>query len=193
MRDLDIDVSRRPYVEHFDGEVRLKMAPSPFHMLVQPRVAAVLERCAGERGFVGTEPHMRVGAADGTDTVFVPDVAFISNERLSEARHRGTAVPEFGPDIAVEIRLPGADVHELERKVKKYLSCGTPLVLDVNPDARTITAHGPSGDVRRFSSEQTFAYPTFPWLQFEVKEIFTSLDRYERLTANQQPHPMPPK
>jgi Uma2 family endonuclease len=178
-----IGVDEPPYIERFDGEERVKMPPSQAHGLVQPRVAAVLERCAGDRGFVQTEPHMRLGAVDGTDTVFVPDVAFISNERLRQSYPGANVIPSFGPDIAVEIRSPGFDPRELKRKIEKYLVCGTTLVLDVDPGAREVIAYNSRDDVRTFSSEQTFSDPVFSWLQFEVAEIFASLDRFERLTT----------
>jgi Uma2 family endonuclease len=179
MRNLRI--GERPYIEHFDGEARLKMPPSQYHNLVQPRMWAVLERCAGDRGFAGTEPHMRLGAADGTDTVFVPDVAYTSKERYQRDYPGGDVVPDFAPDIAVEIRSPGVDLRELERKRKKYLACGTTLVLDIDPHARSITAYASSLAPRTFVAGEDFEHPAFPWLRFQVSEIFAGLDRFENV------------
>lgn len=183
MRSVKRSIDERPYVEHFDGEARVKVPPSQHHGLVGAPFVGILRRCSGERGFVETEPHMRIGALDGTDTVFVPDIAYISKERLRSSYPGGNVVPEFAPDIAVEVRSPDVSAPDLERKIAKYLACGTVLVLDVDPELRTIHAHAAGGDLRSFRSGDTFTHPAVPWLEFEVAEIFADLDRFEALTS----------
>lgn len=170
-------IDTKPYVEIYDGEVRLKMPPSPYHCVVQPRLAEIMRRCAGERGFVMTELHVRVGAVDGTDTLYLPDVCYISLERAGAVA--GNSIPDFAPEIVAEIRSPDTPAGERERKIARYLSCGTILVLDVDPDERFIVAHGAAG-VRRFSWRDEFEAPAFPWLRFPLKEAFIDRDRLER-------------
>ncbi len=176
-----IDFSQKPYIEIFDGEVRVKMPPlfGP-HGLAATRIGIILSRLAGERGFVSTEPHMRLGAIDGTDTVFVPDVAYVEKERFyGFADVNG--MPDFGPDIAVEVRSPYVTPAQLGRKIAKYLACGSTLVLDVDPNARTIVAHCADGNVRRFERDEIFESGAFSWLRFDVAEAFSEVERYERI------------
>ncbi len=173
-------IDTRPYIERFDGEVRLKVPPSPYHCVVQPVLASVMRRCAEERGFVLTELHMRIGAVDGTDTLYLPDIAFVSKERMRELI-APNAIPDFAPDIAVEIRSPGVSAINRKRKVERYLACGATLVLDVGPDTKEIISYG-SGRERRFMAGDTFSDPSFPWLRFSLAEVFAERDRLERLT-----------
>ena len=173
-------IDTRPYIERFDGDVRLKMPPSPYHCVVQPVLAPVIRRCAGERGFVLTELHMSIGAIDGTDTLYLPDIAFVLKDRV-RALPAPNAIPDFAPDIAVEIRSPEVSAAERARKIGRYVACGTDLVLDVDPDSKEITAHT-AGTTRRFAGSDTFSAPAFPWLRFTLAEIFAERDRWERLT-----------
>jgi Uma2 family endonuclease len=184
MRSLNIN--ERPYTELFDGEVRVKMPPSRGHGLVQVSLAEVLRRLAGEHGFVATEVHMWIGAADASETVFVPDIEFTSRERIQAERPDVEGVTEFAPDIAVEVRLPRLTARDLERKIAKYLACGTRLVLDVDPNARSIVAHRADGVVRRFERDDEFEDEAFPWLRFEVAEAFNELDRFESVVRQRE-------
>ena len=172
-------IDTRPYIERFDGEVRLKVPPSPYHCVVQPVLAQVMMYCAGEGGFVLTELHMRIGAMDGTDTLYLPDIAFVSKKRMRELA-APNAIPDFAPDIAVEIRSPDVSAIDRERKIRRYLACGTRLVLDVDPDSKVIISYAP-GRERRFTAGDTFSDPSFPWLRFTLAEVFAERDRLEHL------------
>ncbi len=178
-----LNVNERPYIELFDGEARIKVPPLQYHNLVEPSLAAILRRCAADRGFVGCELHMRLGTVDGTETVFVPDVTYTSVQKYRELYPGGDGVPEFAPEIAVEIRSPGFERREFEAKIAKYLGCGTVLVLDVDPQARSIAAHRAEGYVRRFERNELFEDAAFSWLRFTVAEAFSEVDRFERVVG----------
>lgn len=183
-RMRNVDFNQKPYVELFDGEARVKVPPlfGP-HGLAATSIAVILRRCSGDRGFVSVEPHMRLGAVDGTDTVFVPDVAYVERERFRDVSGPD-AMPEFSPDIAVEVRSPCVSAAQLRRKIAKYLACGCALVLDVDPAERTILAHVPGEGVRRFVRGETFDNAEFPWLHFDVAEAFAEVDAFDALWTN---------
>lgn len=170
-------IDTRPYIEIYDGVVRLKVPPSPYHCVVQPRLAEIMRRKAGDRGFVMTELHVRIGATDGADTLYLPDICYVRAERADAIA--GNAIPRFTPDIVVEIRSPDELAHERACKIARYLSCGAALVLDVDPDERLIIAHDETG-VRRFTLAEELRVATFPWLRFHVAEAFIDRDRLER-------------
>ncbi|MGH7736888.1 MAG: hypothetical protein ACREMP_03300 [Candidatus Tyrphobacter sp.] len=67
---MQAHIDERPYVERFDGRERVTMPPLVHHALVGGDMTRILETLAP------------VGAFDGSDTVFVPDVAYVSQERL---------------------------------------------------------------------------------------------------------------
>jgi Uma2 family endonuclease len=74
------------------------------------------------------------------DVVRVPDVSFISRERLPE----GGIIDGFcpvPPDLAVEIVSPNDTFNEVQAKVHEYLEAGTRLVWVVWPQGRSVMVH----------------------------------------------------
>src|SRR6185437_8073982 len=111
------------------------------HGLVQAAVSRILYRAAQGRGRVATELDVHPARGDDQRPTLVPDVAYISNGRLDALPPERREEPPFSPDIAVEVWSPSNDRRYLDRKIGRYLATGAVLVLDVDPYARTITAH----------------------------------------------------
>jgi Uma2 family endonuclease len=118
------------------------------HVLVAGRFAKYLLRYSdaampgevlvGEGGFaLESDP----------DSLIVPDVAFIREERLPP-RRAGRDWIRIPPDVAVEVRSPSNTRREVERKVEIYLAAGVPLVLVADTDDETIAAYTQDGKVR---------------------------------------------
>jgi Uma2 family endonuclease len=167
--------TEREYWERLDGVDYPKVSPKRTHALVQARLICMLRELAGERGEIGPEWKFRIGRADGTDSWLLPDVAYVSHERLHALPPKQREEPPFAPDIAVEVRSPGEREHLREEKLRRYLSAGATLVLDVDPDARVIRAHDVAG-MQAFPSGDRFMNETIPWLAFDVALAFRDLD-----------------
>lgn len=159
-----------PEIEYLDGRAYPKVSPRLTHGRVQLAVAGVIMSAAGSRGIVATEVRFNSGALDGSKTELVPDVAFISAERLEALSQADREKPPFSPDIAVEVRSPSDDLSYLRRKITRYLATGSILVLDVDPEQRRIFAHSADG-VRTFSTDETITHPAMPWLRFDVDSV----------------------
>lgn len=134
----------------------------------------MLADCAQNRGLVVTEVRFNIGAASGRKTEFLPDVAFISKERLSSLSGEALQEPPFSPDVAIEIRSPSDNLPYLRNKIQRYLATGSVLVLDVDPKTRIIHAHT-QNSIHTFEATDTFAQRAVPWLRFEVKNVFSVL------------------
>jgi Uma2 family endonuclease len=160
-----------PEIEYLDGQSYPKVSPRPTHGRVQLKVGLAIEHAAQGRGEVWTEVRFDPGAIDGTKTELVPDVAYVSNERLSGLTGEAAEKPPFSPDIAVEVRSPSDDLKYLARKIQRYLATGALLVLDVDPQTQSIIAHSTDG-VRTFTKAEVFAHPAARWLRFDVDSIF---------------------
>jgi Uma2 family endonuclease len=80
------------------------------------------------------------------DTVRLPDVAFVSRERMA-AIGRVTGFMEGAPDLAVEIISPSDLYNEVADKVAEWLAAGTRMVLVIDPRQRTVTVRRPPTDV----------------------------------------------
>jgi Uma2 family endonuclease len=165
--------------EYDDGHAVAKVSPKRTHSLVQINFADILRHCGRELGEVGAEWRFNLGAVDGTVTEFMPDMAFIGFDRLDALNDIAAEFPPGAPDIAVEIRSPGYRLAEIRRKIARYLACGGSLVLDVDPETRTIEAHTHAG-IQTFNADEAFQSAAAPWLHFVVSEAFAGLDRKRR-------------
>jgi Putative restriction endonuclease/Planctomycete cytochrome C len=102
----------------------------------QPRGSYRLDRRSGALGVVVTEVGFKL--ASDPDTVRAPDVAFVRQDRIRASDPRGFW--HGPPDLAVEVLSPDDRLTEVRAKVDEYLSCGTPVVLVIDPDEETVTA-----------------------------------------------------
>jgi Uma2 family endonuclease len=176
MRDMRPEVLiDPPEIEYLDGRPYAKVSPKLSHSLVQGAFCRILHRCAGKRGRVGPELDVYPGPQQLGKTKFVPDVAYVSMERLRALSAADREEPPFSPDIAVEVWSPTNDRRYLDQKIARYLATGARLVLDVNPYERTIVVHDGSA-IRSYQSGEHFEHPAMPWLRFEVAEAFADLD-----------------
>jgi Uma2 family endonuclease len=165
-----------PYIEYLDGKAYPKaVSPKARHSIVQGAAFTILRRCSAGIGVAGTEWDFRLGVADGTQTMFVPDVAVLMLERLRLLPESEREQPPFAPDVAVEVHSPSYRPAFAAEKIVRYLPTGALLVLDVDPVRRVVVAHSASG-VRTFGESDRFAHEATPWLSFDVAELFSDLD-----------------
>jgi len=162
----------KPEIELLEGQRYPKVSPKLNHSIVQGSMLVVLRRCAGSRGLSGTELRCRL--APGTE--FVPDVAYLSFDRLHAVRESERQEPPFAPDVAVEVRSPSNREPYEAKKIATYLEYGSLLVLDIDPATRTLRAHVRDGEVRIFHAGEAFECTTLPWLRFEVAELFEGIE-----------------
>lgn len=163
------------YFERLDGAVYPKVSPRTIHSLVQGAVGRLLWFQGRGHGKVGPEWKFRVGRVDGTDSWLLPDMAFVSNERLRTLAGEDRDEPPFAPDIAVEVRSPSERRSLRERKVVRYLATGSVLVLDVDPQRRVVHAIDAVGE-RELGEGECLRHAAFPWLAMDVCAVFEDLD-----------------
>jgi Uma2 family endonuclease len=168
-------VIERREVEYHNGHPVAKVSARRKHGLVQANLLETVRRCGRELGETAAAWRFDLGTVDDSITEYLPDVAFIGFERLDLLDDVAVEEPTGAPDVAVEIRSPGDWLAYAQRKISKYLACGASLVLDVDPEARTIEAHTQIG-VSTFHVGETFIQPTVPLLRFEVDEAFVGID-----------------
>ncbi len=73
----------------------------------------------------------------------MPDVSFVSNERLDQPELAGMLFIG-APDLAVEILSDSNTPAEIAQKIGEYLNAGGQAVWVIDIDARTLTIHTPS-------------------------------------------------
>lgn len=70
--------------------------------------------------------------------VRIPDVSFISWERLGAQRLGDRPIPDCVPDLAVEVISPHNTREEMSRKLREYFEAGVRLVWYVYPSEREV-------------------------------------------------------
>src|ERR1700734_3518740 len=96
----------KPAFELIDERLCQKVSPRYDHARLQSVVTALFSTWAKDRGRVGTEWRFYFGADRGQNSL-VPDVAYLSFERLPRDGRDEAQEPQLAPDVAVEILSPG--------------------------------------------------------------------------------------
>ncbi len=169
MRSLD----EKPYIELWAGEPIEKVSPQRTHALLQGRMYVLLLNLAGSRGDVGTEWRFWVAPGEPM-TSLLPDVAYISHERLAALTPEERESPPLAPDIAVEIRSPDDRVKNIEWKMQAYLLAGCKVGFDVIPAGREVRVFTRDG-VTTLRHGERFRSRELPWLTFDVAEVFVGI------------------
>ncbi len=101
------------------------------NVFVMPRRLGV---CAGADGMMRIMPGL----------VRIPDVAFISTERLPEAGFGAEPVPRLVPDLVVEVLSDSNTGREMSRKRDEYFDAGVRLVWEIDIVSQTAAVYTPS-------------------------------------------------
>jgi Uma2 family endonuclease len=119
---------------------------------------------------VATEVGFKL--AENPDTVRIPDIAFIAEERTMGGKSPKGYWP-ITPDLAVEIVSPFDQVGDIEAKIADYLRAGVRLVWVVYPGTQTVVVYRSLTDVRILTAADllTGAY-VIPGFSHPVAEIF---------------------
>jgi len=122
----------------------------------------------------------RVTGADGSyilarnpDVLFVPDVAFIADDRLPppDQRHR---FAEAVPNLVVEVISPSDRSTEVNDKVLTYLELGVELVWVVDPPHRIVIVWTSSRAAHILREDEVLDGGTvLPDFRLPVTSIFT--------------------
>jgi Uma2 family endonuclease len=121
--------------EYIKGEL-IPMAPTSVeHGYISVNLSSLLHLYVRENqlGRVLSETGFRVG-----ERVLIPDIAFISTDRLPADQSKASPVP---PDLAIEVVSPTDSSHRVEEKAFIYLEAGTQLVWVLKPRSKTVTVY----------------------------------------------------
>lgn len=172
LREITVPASK-PATEWVNGRALQKVSPQERHARAQLRMGATLSDWADKTGAgrVGTEWEFRVTPPHEATRPLVPDVAFLSYDRLAYEEDAAAQIPYMAPDVAIEIVSPGDRHIDVEEKTRVYLAAGASLVLLVDPREQTFIAHDSEG-VRRFSRHEIFKHLALPAFAIEVATVF---------------------
>jgi Uma2 family endonuclease len=101
-----------------------------------------------------------VSGADGTfklvsGLVRIPDVAFISWDRLPGRKLPAEPIPLLAPDLAVEVLSKSNTKSEIDRKLHEYFAAGTRLAWVIDPKKRIARAYISPRRSKRITERQS--------------------------------------
>ena len=124
---------------------------------------------AGEAGMIRLFPGL----------VRIPDVAFISWDRLPNGRVPTVPVPPLAPDLAVEVLSESNTEAEMARKRSEYFAAGTRLVREVDPKNRTVTVYTAPDQFTVLDETQALdGSEVLSGFTLALRDLFGELDRH---------------
>ena len=133
--------------------------------------------------FLDQHPLGILAGADGPmrlmpDLVRMPDISFVSWDRLPNRKVPLEPIAEFAPDLAVEILSKGNTKREMQRKLRDYFFAGTRLVWLVDKDKRTVEVFTAPDQSLVLSEEQTLdGGDVLPGFSLPLKQLFAALPK----------------
>ncbi len=164
-----------PATEWILGRAVQKVSPQMWHSQIQGWWAERLRPWARGRGIAGPEWRFRLGPPRELIRPVVPDFAYISFERLGDARGEERQAPLVAPNVAVEIVSPGDKPAHLRDKVELYLRTGVEAAIVIDPGSRTLVIHDQQG-TRTLTEGDTFEHGALPGFTFAITDMFAELD-----------------
>ncbi len=156
--------------ELIDGEAIPKASPQRFHSRTCLALIRILENWALSRGETGVEWAV-VLSREGNPWVPVPDLLYISNERLSNMGDEDVPCP-VPPELAIEVISPDQSFGGMAEKATDYLSAGVSRVWIVDPRAKTITVFMPEQLPITYRGNRVLSDELFPTLELTAQDVF---------------------
>jgi Uma2 family endonuclease len=165
-----------PESEWVRGRALRKVSPKRTHSFLQGALTIELTRWASGRGGVGPEWRFRIGPPGEIRRPLVPDVAYVSNDRLRGLSDEDLEVPPLAPDVAVEILSPDDRRIDVKDKINTYLRAGSSLVIVVDPQERVVELHDPLVTAR-LDESAAIEHAALPEFRYAVRDLFAVLRR----------------
>ncbi len=137
--------------EYIKGELIPMPPTSVEHGYISVNLSSLLHLYVrkNQLGRVLSETGFRVG-----ERVLIPDIAFISTNRLPDDLSKASPVP---PDLAVEVASPSDPFQRIHEKVFAYLEAGTQLVWVLEPRAKSVAVYRSETDFTLLSRNDTLS------------------------------------
>ena len=163
----------KPALEWVNNRILQKVIPRRNHALAQARFVGALDAWASKcgSGMAGTEWHFQVRPPGEISRTLVPDVAFLSYDRMPFEEQEATEIPRIAPDAVVEVRSPDDRQTDIDEKIRVYLAAGTNVIFLVDPDEKTVTIVDARGTLI-VREDDILEHPVLPGFSLSVRTLF---------------------
>ena len=166
----------KPETEWVRGRALQKASPQRTHSRLQGALTMQLTRWAAGRGEVGPEWRFRVAPPGEPRRPLVPDVAYVSSDRLRPLSDAELEVPALAPDVAVEVLSRDDRRIDVDDKISVYLRAGSSLVIVVDPLRHVVELHDGNG-VTQLDESGAIEHWAMPDFSYPVHDLFAVLRR----------------
>jgi len=122
-------------------------------------------------GITGTEWEFRIAPPTEDRRPLVPDVAYVSYERVPFDQLDDADIPRVAPNAVVEVLSPPDSQADVEEKVRVYLASGTDVVFLVDTSAQTVTVRDGSPPVV-LDREQNVEHRRLDGFSMPARQLF---------------------
>ena len=158
------------YFELVEGKAIPKMAPKRFHSRLTGAFCLLLSEWSEEKGEIGIEWAV-ILKRRGQDWVPIPDLLYISYERLPLERFEDEACP-IAPELVIEIISPSQSFGDLSEKATDYLQAGVDRVWLLDSHSKTVTIFYPDAPPQTKRGNDSLRDKLLPGLELTAKQIF---------------------
>jgi len=143
--------------------------------------------------FLDKEPLGKAFGADGAmrlmpGLVRIPDVSFVSDERLHGKALRRGRIAGLVPDLAVEVLSESNTKGEMRRKLRDYFISGVRLVWFVDPKTETAEVYTAPDQKKRVGKRGVLdGEDILPGFTLSLPELFAKANHEEERLPSQHP------
>lgn len=160
--------------ELINGELERMPAPGFPHGRITVRLITPLAQFVWDHDLGEVFDYSGFQLTVGPDTVLGPDAAFVSKERLKEAKEDRGYWPG-PPDIAVEVLSPSDRPSRVATRISLWFEHGVKQLWIVNQKTRTVTIYRSPEDATTFSgSDDLEAQDLLPGFRLSLDRIFST-------------------
>lgn len=169
-----IEAQTKPATEWILGQAVQKVSPRERHSRVQGAFALYLGLWVRQTrlGRVGPEWDFRLAPPGEERRTLVPDVAYLSYERVAREDEQTSQFPHVAPNVVVEVLSPDDRREYVEEKRRVYFACGTEAVIEADPLSETVHIFE-SDTVRTLSRDDDLTTEALPGFSVRVSDLFS--------------------
>ncbi|MBW4543473.1 MAG: Uma2 family endonuclease [Symplocastrum torsivum CPER-KK1] len=156
--------------EFVDGQAVPKVSPKYFHSTLQLAFLLLIRAWCKGKGRVVPEWAILL-KRQGKDWAPVPDLTYISYERLPKSWKQNEACPAL-PELVIEIISPDQTMKEFEDKANDYFAAGVSRVWVVDPEAISIKVFFPDVVNQVYTDNMPIVDTLLPGLELTTRQVF---------------------
>ena len=163
----------KPALEWVNGRALQKASPQRKHAVAQGRFSGALDAWACDHGSgeVGTEWEFRIAPPGEARRPLVPDVAYLSYDRVPFEDDAAADIPRVAPDAVVEVLSPRDRRRDVSEKIRVYLAAETSVVFLVDTTDQVVTVCDSQGR-ERFGATDIVKHASLPGFALQVQTLF---------------------